>query len=592
MKIKVTAACLLAVLGAAAFGGENEFITVSKLCLCMGERASASERNCVELFARRVRARTGMMPKVATEPQGQPVLFVGTPGTSGAIAALREEMGESAALGKDGFYLMSRPDAKGRMALMAESACGLAAGLGRLLRSSRFNAGSLELPVLELTENPKLPVRGIYLATHFHNFYQTAPLEKVLPIIEDIALWGGSHIQVWFDMQHFSSFQSPEAQAHCARLRAIADAATGLGMKFGLAFIANEGYADSPAELRMTRVDPRQPERVNWHAYGCELCPSKPEGLKLIGQWQKEELDAFPQVDVIWSWPYDAGGCWCEDCLPWAGNGYMKATEQLARIYKARFPRGEVYLSNWELWGDDLKAMVEYIDKNAPDWLTGLFGCWEVWPAVADPKYVRVAFPEISMGDISPWGDYGANPMPRKMENLIKTVVSRNAIGGWVYSEGIYEDINKFLWLRHCWDPQASSAALLKEYAAYYFSPAVAGQFAELCELLEKVHSISYKDGKLAMKGLDCADAIFAKELAAEIDENIPAARALEESHWRWELVRIRTAIHRIAAEYIASGKDIASHEGRSALRPWFHALARLYYTTENTRGAVRPPQP
>jgi len=221
-----------------------------------------------------------------------------------------------------------------------------------------------------------------------------------------------------------------------------------------------------------------------------------------------------------------------------------------------------------------------------------MLGCWENWPTLANPKYVRVAFPEISMGNIAPWGGYGANPMPRKMEQLIKTVVGRNAIGGWVYSEGIYEDINKFLWLRHCWDPSVSSADLLKEYAAFYFSPAVEEQFAELCELLEKVYSIGYKEGKLVMKDLDYADARLAMELAGEIDESIPAARVLEESHWRWELMRIRAAIHYLVADYIASGKDIGSREGRSALRPWFHALDRLYHTTEKTRGCVLPPRP
>ena len=45
-------------------------------------------------------------------------------------------------------------------------------------------------------------VRGIYFATHFHNFYHDAPLEEVQRYVEDLGLWGFNVLAVWYDMRH------------------------------------------------------------------------------------------------------------------------------------------------------------------------------------------------------------------------------------------------------------------------------------------------------------------------------------------------------------------------------------------------------
>ena len=81
--------------------------------------------------------------------------------------------------------------------------------------------------------------------------------------------------------------------------------------------------------------------------FGLELCPSKPEGLKLLGRQQAEVLDAFPSVAFIVIAPYDNGGCACPACKPWGCNGFLRASEQLAKLYHRRSPQGEVLLFTW-----------------------------------------------------------------------------------------------------------------------------------------------------------------------------------------------------------------------------------------------------
>ena len=55
---------------------------------------------------------------------------------------------------------------------------------------------------------------------------------------------------VCFDMDDFKNFQDPVAQAMVARLKHINETADSVGVKFGLGFVANDGYTTSPKELR------------------------------------------------------------------------------------------------------------------------------------------------------------------------------------------------------------------------------------------------------------------------------------------------------------------------------------------------------
>ena len=64
---------------------------------------------------------------------------------------------------------------------------------------------------------PKMPVRGMYLATHFHNYYQVAPVAEVTRYIEDLSLWGVNNYLVWFGMEEFNGMNDPKAQAMIAR---------------------------------------------------------------------------------------------------------------------------------------------------------------------------------------------------------------------------------------------------------------------------------------------------------------------------------------------------------------------------------------
>jgi len=545
-------------------------VRVAQLCVEVAEGAGPVEQRAAALLADCVRERTGSAPLPSPTAATRCTVVIG--GAGAQLPRFVAGLG----LRSDGYRILAQPALRGRIYVVGQSPSGVVAGVGALLRAMRFEPGAVRVPEMDLSDAPELPVRGIYFATHFGNFYHAAPLEDVDRITEEFALWGGNELVVWFDMHHFRDFADPAAQTHLARLRHFADTAHGIGMRFGLTFIANEGYDSSPEALRADG-------NTGTAHYHRELCPSKPEGLALIGRWQAEVLDAFPTVDLAWTWPYDQGGCACPDCAPWGANGFLKASEQLARLYNERFPDGRLWLSTWLL--DQVNArgeydgLLAYMAREKPQWLDGIIvgthGDWIPEPLLRRPdpgRYPLAAFPEISMYRMNPWGEHGANPLPGFCSRLAEDLRGQVA-GGWPYSEGIYEDLNKFFWARFFWRPDAATEDTLREYASHYLGDEVASDALRLFILMEQTHA---RDG---WRVTDPSGAEEEWRLAESIDSRIPewARRS-----WRWRILYVRAAIDGL----LASG-DPADAGIHGRLQALCDELVRIYHASDTF---IRPP--
>ncbi|HQK93438.1 MAG TPA: discoidin domain-containing protein [Armatimonadota bacterium] len=532
--------------------------------------AGPVEHRAAELFSRCVMDRTGKALARSSSASTRCTITIGR-----ADAQLPRFVVDRD-LRADGYRILAQPTHRGRVYVAGQSPSGVVAGVGALLRAMAFEPGAIRIPEMDLCDAPELPVRGIYFATHFGNFYHVAPLEEVDRVIEEFALWGGNELVVWFDMHHFRDFADPAARAHVARLRHFADTAHAVGMRFGLTFIANEGYDSSPEALRADG-------NTGTAHYHRELCPSKPEGLALIGRWQAEVLDAFRDVDLAWTWPYDQGGCACPDCAPWGANGFLKASEQLARLYRARFPQGRLWLSTWLLDQVNAKGeydgLLSYIERERPQWIDGIIvGTHSDWipePLLHRPepdRYPLAAFPEISMYRMEPWGEHGANPLPGFCSRLADKL-SGQVIGGWPYSEGIYEDLNRFYWARFFWRPSAATDDILREYAVHYLGADVADDAVRLFRLMEQTHARS------GWRVADLTGADEERRLAESINSRLPAWARVS---WRWRILYIRAAIDGLLASEPSIGP-----EAHTRLQALCDELVRIYHADGTF---IRPP--
>jgi hypothetical protein len=477
-------------------------------------------------------------------------------------APLRVELAIQEGIGREGYTIAS--EHPGVIRIIGNDQRGVLYGVGRFLRACRYDQKGLTPGVWRGTSVPKMPVRGIYFATHFGNYYHVAPIEEIQRYVEELALWGYNNVAVWYDAHHFRSFDDPEAVKFRQRLHQILQTARNIGMGVGLTTIANEGYSESPQELRCTPVA---------CSYGCEICPSKPGGIEHILKNFTLYFDEFSdlQPEFIWVWPYDAGGCGCEKCRPWGANGFLKAGEPLAKLARQKFPGTKIVMATWQFSDAEWKGLTTTFAKR-PDWVDYVMTDRHVnFPDYPLRNGVPgglplLNFPEISMHS-APWGGYGADPLPEyntRRADLLRARIS----GGWPYSEGIFEDVSKFFWSQFYWNPQRTTDDIHAEYAAYYLGPEFADDAVRLFRLQEKM---GRPDQLRELRPRNQGGIDEAWQLAQKIDARLaPWAK----SSWRWRLIHIRATVDRIAKNMRGA---YATPAERAALTPLRDEMTRIY---------------
>ena len=273
-------------------------------------------------------------------------------------------------------------------------------------------------------------------------------------------------------MNHFNGFDDPEAIAFRKRLGAILQTVSDLGLGTTFVAIGNEGYSNSPKKLRS-----KGGGRGGY--YHSQICPSKPGGLEYRLRSFSEVMDWVipynPQYVCIW--PFDQGGCDCEHCRPWATKGFLECARPIAEAARKKLPGVKVILSNWYYNKNELKELGKILSAE-PRWIDLVMG------AVEGTEIQAVNFPEISMLNVQPWGGYGATPVPQQLQNKYSRMT--NLDGGWPYSEGLFEDMNKVVMLQMYWKPDRDVYETLKEYAGFEFGPAVANDVVSMVRILEK----------------------------------------------------------------------------------------------------------
>ena len=144
--------------------------TAQTVRVVLPQQASAALRSVADVLARQVAQRCDA--RVVTDGE----------------APLQVELAIAPGIGTEGFRIEDRPG--GGVKILGNDARGLLYGVGKLLRTSRYDRGGFNAGAWRGTSIPEKPVRGIYFATHFHNFYHDAPVDEVQRYVEDVGLWG------------------------------------------------------------------------------------------------------------------------------------------------------------------------------------------------------------------------------------------------------------------------------------------------------------------------------------------------------------------------------------------------------------------
>ncbi|MEG0767534.1 MAG: hypothetical protein RR482_07445, partial [Clostridia bacterium] len=262
------------------------------------------------------------------------------------------------------------------MVVLAGNRSGFLSGVGRILLDGSFTQTGFKPGPFRGMFTNRHELLGTYFATHFGNYYVTAPMDELRRLLEDLALYGQNYLPVWFDMHHYTGADDPNAVAFARRVSAMLTLARRVGMKIDIGGLSNEAFSTTP-----------DPLKAQWHAqngykhglshYHVEICPHAPGGMEWILQNRRDMLELFRDLhpDFMSFSIYDQGGCTCEKCAPYGAKTYLDLTMQLHELVKEYWPDTKLMLSawllgepvdgEWEYWYDELSKPkykdIEYI---------------------------------------------------------------------------------------------------------------------------------------------------------------------------------------------------------------------------------------
>lgn len=482
--------------------------------------------------------------------------------------------------------------------ISASSLISLISGCGRYCRESNF-CGSFTLA---------RPVCGTYFASHFNNFYVSAPMEEIYGVIGELALWGQNALMVWYDMHSYTSCDDPDSHRMIERLKLILFYAKKIGMKTALVMLTNESFCTTTDDIRAEwKVQNGYKSEPMGH-YHVEICPNKKGGIEKIIEHRRAFLEVFAETkpDFYYVNGYDQGGCTCEKCSPWGIRGNIKAFEAILPLIYEYSPEASVIFSTWGFdsfidgeW-DGLYEAFDKMDSLMRDKISYIMTQTPLCKKITEENKTPgnkplIGFPEVSMRGSVPWGGFGFNGYPETVGATFDMFASHH-MGQFQYSEGIFADANEVVNLCLYSGLYQTAEEAVRAYLRYEISAEHEDELYGLIEILDETLARYRSDPD----GIDRTypppynaphigesvpdDVKFVICNSARVKEAAETAEFLNKNiknNWRWRIIYLRAVID---ADLMANGWFISE---KCAL--YFDELRSIYHA-ENSYYCVAPP--
>ncbi|MBC7369332.1 MAG: hypothetical protein H7343_21400 [Undibacterium sp.] len=437
--------------------------------------ATGPEKKAVAMLIEDTESRTLVRwPLAAALPApGQPVIVVGRFAEVRALLGARasEAALDESKVGAEG-YQLSTLGASGSAApvivIAGRDARGVLFGVGHLLRTLHLGpARAGLLTALNLATTPHYALRGHQLAYRPKpNSYSGWDLPQWERYIRDLAIFGCNAIELLpprtdddADSPHF-----PRPQ---------------LDMMVGMSRLAADYGLDVWIWYPAMDDDYGKPETVAF----------------ALKEWA-EVFSALPRIDAILVPGGDPGHTPPRLMFPLL----EKQTASLRRFH----PQATMWLSPQGFGQDDMDYFINYLTEQKPAWLAGaVFAPWVHMDLAEFRRRVPAAYPIRYYPDIThtrncqyPIADWDrafvltqtrepVSTRPTDMARILR-LLQPHTIGAVTYSEGCIDDINKTVWSRLSWDPDASLTEILRDYGRYFISERLADDFAQGIFALER----------------------------------------------------------------------------------------------------------
>jgi hypothetical protein len=525
------------------------------------------EQKAITVLQEEIQKRTGIQLSTLKEwPKNQqPVIAVGQTGQMKILAGSYPDILEDGqTLGKEGFRLSIKENV---IFVAGNDPRGVLYGIGKLLRTLRMKPGSILVPEgLHITTSPRYPIRGHQLGyrpkTNAYDAWSPAQFDQY---IRELALFGANSIEI-IPPRTDDDLTSPH-------------------MKL------------APIEMMI-----KQSEIID--SYGMDVWIwypnmgrdyTHPDSIREELLEREDIFKKLKRIDVVFVPGGDPGDLHPDVLFVWL--------DKVAKILNKYHPKAKIWVSPqaFRPTTEWLDAFYRNVNLRHP-WFGGVvFGPWVKTPLpeirkIVDPKIPIRRYPDITHSiscqyPVKDWdlafamtlGRECYNPRP-VAEKVIHNVLDDFADGSISYSEGINDDLNKFIWSSQDWDPETPVIEILREYCRLFIHPDISENVARGILALERNWQgplIANKSVEVTLKQWKSMEKQFPPDVVKNYRFQMGLLRAYYDAYIRERLIH-ETALESQAKQALRDVANVTSLEKIKAAesilnRTWNKPVAQDY---------------
>ena len=578
------------------------------ILIVYGREALPVERRAAELLAARLAQRAGVRVQAVDDQKCDPaqwdaMVLVGHPDRHLMAAALMASYGvrrpSAVRPGPEGYIVRRVGPVRPPTVIVSGAGRGCLYGVGALLRALDWRRpGQIGIPHLHLESAPAFSVRG----SDFKFWHEQRAmdlgmanwtLEQWEREIAEMALWGinlvrrrllFSAFDTWVNEQEWLIDEGP-GHIGWELEKQINQLIHEYGLEAGISYPPNT-IAEAVA-------------RDEWHPgspWPRLACPSLPAARDRILFERLLIFKELPYIDHLFIPIQQVGPCTCDQCQPWVQT-YYKLVADTARYLHRYHPDAQVWISNVGLGETDNAWLLETLERERPEWLHVLECSPSTYELVSQGQartldrgrrlyypvigrlsrslqesarrlpveYTLALRPDVSHTFQPQYGLEHIDPALLRLHTLespfarplgyheVFRATMAVSAGATLYSEGLYDDLNKALWAGWLWSPDLTPWDATLAYTRYWFGDDAAQTIAEAILLSEA-------NWETPLAGNDQVEQVVL--LLDQAKMRIPPH--LQEDNWRWTMWQLRGLL-----DSAAQRKQMLADETRRAV----HAL-------------------
>jgi hypothetical protein len=301
---------------------------------------------------------------------------------------------------------------------------------------------------------------------------------------------------------------------------------------------------------------------------------TQPDSIREELQERDDIFRKLKRIDVIFVPGGDPGDLHPDVLFAWLGK--------VADVLNKYHPKAKIWVSPqaFRPTKEWLDTFYRNVNLRHP-WFGGVvFGPWVKTPLpeirkIVDPAIPIRRYPDITHSiscqyPVKDWdlafamtlGRECYNPRP-VAEKMIHNVLDEFADGSISYSEGINDDLNKFIWSGQDWDPETPVIETLREYCRLFIHPDVSEDVAQGMLALERNWQgplIANKSVEVTLKQWKSMEKQFPPDIVKKYRFQMGLLRAYYDAYIQERLIR-ETALESEAKEVLRDTANLTSLE-------------------------------